>query len=149
MITRESRKVIVFYQLICYRYLPFWSMGLDISQSEGITQFQSGAAVAVLGKGAVTMTRYRVYCKDKLIAEDLKSTEVEKLTGIPSGNVKFYAETGQIKRNLFRVECDDITEEQLSRFEDSCRAAQLLKTGNAVIRLVNINGNAHKRTVRR
>lgn len=95
------------------------------------------------------MTRYSVYCKDKLIAEDLKATEVEKLTGIPSGNVKFYAETGQIKRNLFRVDYDEITEEQLNRFEDSCKAAQLLKTGSAVIKLVNINGNVYKRTVRR
>lgn len=94
------------------------------------------------------LNKYRVYCKDKVIGEDLKAIEVEKLTGIKSKNVRFYAEMGQLKSNKYRVECDDITQNQIDRYEECYRAAELLRTGEAVIKTVRIKGNLHKRTVR-
>lgn len=94
------------------------------------------------------MSKYRVLCKGKVIAEDLGPSEVEKLTGIKSDNVRFYADMGQLKRNLFKVECDDITQNQIERFEECCMAAELIKNGKAVIKLVKIKGKLHKRTVK-
>lgn len=118
----------------------------DISQWHN-TIYNPGQQLLLLEKG-VQMNKYRVYCKDKVIGEDLKAIEVEKLTGIKSKNVRFYAEMGQLKRNRYRVECDDITQNQIDRYEEYCRAAELLRTGAAVIKTVRIKGNLHKRTVR-
>jgi hypothetical protein len=118
----------------------------DISQWHN-TIYNPGQQLLLLEKG-VQMNKYRVYCNDKVIGEDLKAIEVEKLTGIKSKNVRFYAEMGQLKKNKYRVECDDITQNQIDRYEECCRAAELLKTGDAVIKTVRIKGNLHKRTVR-
>lgn len=58
------------------------------------------------------------YENEELIGSDLSAKEVQRITGIRSGNVAMYADKNVIKSKKYRVELSTPTLEQLEEWDN-------------------------------